>query len=318
MLDMTILGGYRSHSSTSRSVILVGDFLYVSGEPGLQTIDARDPDNLKVTDDWRDTALKVNGAAYKGKTLYVADWSPHVGLLVFDLTNPAKPRHVRTIGTPIHAWSAEVHGDLLDVGLGNETQSELLTFDIRDPQNPVPIGSLKIDDRLMGNGTRNGDYLYVTHGNLLYVYDMRDPAEPKRVKELDLGNLAGQTALHAGLLYVLSGGVHVFSIDDPENPQEVGVWKADEPRAMHFQDNLMIVPASGSGVYTVDVSDPAHPKELADWSVGWPGTGHGGYPVTVDGRGPYVFVGTTGGNNPTCADPSCACYGGRVYSVRLR
>lgn len=315
--DILFSGSGPSRSAVSRHILLNGKYLYVSGEPGLQTIDVSDPERMKLTSDWTKSALKVNGAAVKGNVLYVANWSPHIGLLLFDISNPAKPVNIKTIATPIHSWDVVVNGDLLDVSLGNETTSVVQTYDIKDPRNPVLLNTLTIDDRLIGNATRYKGFLYLTHKQLLYVYEAPDPAkQPKLVGEMSFGGLCGDTHVRGDYLYLLEGGLRVFSLKDPAKPAEVASLKLAEARGMHFQGSQVFVPASGSGIYTVDISDPAKPAVVSNWAVAWPGMGHGGYPVTVDGAGNYVFVGTTGGNNPGCADASCACYGGRVYSVR--
>ncbi len=298
ILDMVLTGAGRSRSAVARSVLLAGRYPYVSGEPGLQTIDVSDPAALRVTADWPHSSRKMNGAAVKGRVLYVANWSPEIGLLVFDLVNPAVPALLKTIATPLHAWDARVHGDLLDVSVGNETKSAIVTYDIKDPRNPAHLHTLEIDDRLIGNTSRYRGHLYVTHKEYLYVYESKDSANPKRLRELSFGGLCGQTQVRGDHLYMINGGVRVFSLKDPANPKQVAFWASDEPRGMHFQEDMLIVPASGSGIYTLDVSNPASPELLAHWYPSWPGMGHGGYPVTVAGSGDHVFVGTTGGEQP--------------------
>ena len=58
--DMILVGREgASESTASRRVFQLGDFVYVSGEPGLQTIDASDPANLRLTDDWTQSSAKM-------------------------------------------------------------------------------------------------------------------------------------------------------------------------------------------------------------------------------------------------------------------
>lgn len=323
--DVILPGAAPSRSTVSRAILLRGDFLYVSGEPGMQTIDVSDPERMILTSDWAKSSAKMNGAAAKGSVLYVTNWHPGEGLVLFDLANPAKPKHLKTIATPNYSWEATVTGNLLDLTVGNETRSAIVTYDVTDPRNPVQIASIDIDRRLLGNATRHRGWLYFTQDHFLYAYDASDPAHPKRASEQVFDGLLGKTGVYAGYLYMLVGkagvgvehpGVRVFSLDDPAKPREVSFLPLDGTWGMHFQGSRMIVPATGNGVYTIDLSDPARPKVLSQWGVEWPGMGHGGYPVTSAGRGNYVFIGATGGNNPGCASFSCACYGARVYSVR--
>ncbi|MBI5201805.1 MAG: hypothetical protein HY925_09495 [Elusimicrobia bacterium] len=326
--DMLLTGMTGSaHSSVSRSLLQVGRYLYVSGEPGLQTIDAADPEHLRLVSDWPNSSYKMNGAAEKGGVLFVANWAPAEGLLLFDLAEPARPKLLKTIPTPIHSWSVDITGNLMDVGLGNETTSIVLTYDVRDPRNPVLVGRLQIDERIAGNPRRHGNYLYLTHGDKFYVYDVREPMRPVRIKTLNFESLCGQLKLYKGYLYMLQfavfpeqkGGLRVFSLDNPASPESIYWWDGEPgPRSMNFQNGLLVVPASGSGLYTIDVSDPRSPKVLSNWGVNWPQTKHGGYSVTAAGDGKFAFIGTTGGNNPECESwRTCSYWGGRVYSVQI-
>jgi len=323
--DIIMAGSGPSRSAVARAVLLRGNYLYVSGEPGMQTIDVTDPERMRMTSDWSPSSAKMNGAATKGNVLYVTNWHPGEGLVLFDLSNPAKPRHLKTIATPNYSWEATVTGNLLDVTVGNETHSAIVTYDVADPANPSRLGSIEFDRRLLGNASRHQEFMYFTQDHFLYAYDASDPAEPKRTAELAFDGLLGKTAVRNGHLYMLVGkagvgveqpGLRVFSLDEPGRPREVSFVKLDGTWGMHFQGNRLTIPATGNGVYTLDVSDPAHPAVIAQSGVEWPGMGQGGYPVTSAGSGKYVFIGATGGNNPGCATAACACYGARVYSIR--
>lgn len=315
-----------ARSEVSRNVLLAGDYLYVSGEPGLQTISVAKPGELKLTDDWTKTSAKVNGTAIKGTTLYVANWSPGAGLLVFDLADPAKPRLVRTIKTAVHTWTADVHGDLLYVAIDDGVTTGINTYDVREPADPKLIHFLEVGDRLVNNVARSGRHMYFTHKKILYVYDAQDPAAPRKVGEVAFQGLAGKSQVRGDYLYVLSrailpgeeGGLTVYSLIDPENPRKVAHWPQKEPRDFCFVRDRIVVPCSGSGIYTLDASWPSKLREIAHWYLAWPNSGkHAGYPVTVGGSGDYVYLGTTGGNNPECEDFDCPYRGGRVYAVRL-
>lgn len=327
VVDMLLVGQKGAAKSTvSRSVLMVGKYVYVSGEPGLQTIDASDPAHLKLTSDWTESSPKMNGSAVKGQVLYVTNWSPNVGLVLFDLADPAHPRRFKTINTSIHSWEVDVYGDVLYVSVGNETKSAIQTYDIKDPRNPALVATISIDDRLIGNASRFGNHLYFTHKSALLVYDVKNPASPRRVRSLDVNGLCGKTRVRGKYLYMLvrqvregeQGGVRVYSLADPVDPKPVGFWEQFEARDMCFLGDFLIVPASGSGMFTVDASEPERLKQVAHWGVQWPDTGHGGYAVAVTGAGRHVFVGTTGGNNKGCDDfATCPHYGARLYAVEM-
>ncbi len=325
--DMLLVGREGAAQSTvTRSLLYHQGYLFAAGQPGLATVDARDPADLVLTNDWPDSSAQVNGMAIKDTVLYVANWSPGAGLVLFDIAVIAHPAAFRTIATAAHTWTAEVFGDLLYVGIDDGLTTGINTYDIGDPRAPALLGFVSMGDRLVGNAARAGDCIYVGHGDVLRVYNVRDPGSPQLVHERACNGLCGETLVRGGYLFFLTreietgerGGVHVCSLVDPVRPAEVEFWESYEPRDMQFLGDLLVVPASGSGIYTLDASDPRALREVAHWYVSWPETGHGGYPVTAAGERNHAFIGTTSGNNPECEDfATCSYYGARIYSVQI-
>ncbi len=325
--DLVLTGQLSASQSTvCRSLTLAGDYLYVSGQPGLQTIRASNPMDLVFTHDYADTSLQPNQSAVKSGVLYLANWSPGVGLLMLNLANPAQPTHLRTLTTPRHAWCSEIFENTLYLTFGDETDSGVTTYNITDPANPAPVNTFTIGDRLLNNVQRLGHYIYVTHKNELRVYNVSNPVSPQFVRTITINSLLGNVRVYRGLLWVLGrtilapeqGGIWVFSLADPSYPQQVGYWSQNEPRDMCFLGDFCIVPCSGSGIYTLNISNPSNPFSVVNWSVSWPNTGsHGGYPTCAAGAGRFVFIGATSGNDPNCQDYTCPYYGARVYSVQV-
>jgi hypothetical protein len=317
-----------SHSEVARSVLLVGKYLYVSGEPGFQTLDVATPGAPKLIGDWKPTSHKVNGAATAGDYLYVTNWSPGAGLLVFDISNPARPKHVRTIETQAHTWTADICDGLLYVGIDSGTLTGINTYDLSDPARPKLLSFIDVKDRLVGNVARHGKHLYFAHKKWIYIYDSSDPAQPARVGEITLNGLAGKTLVRDGFLFVVSrkiskdeeGGVTVYTLDDPAHPKRIAAWSQEEPRDLCLAgERRLVVPCSGSGVYLLEWNATERTLEpSAHFYLSWPKIGkHGGYPVCAAASPDRVFIGTTGGNNPECADFSCPYRGARVYEVKL-
>ncbi len=330
-----VLDVHVGHESfESRGIVLSGDYLYVSGHPldkattpGLETIDVSDPGHIRVTSIFHGTDLEVNGGAVTGKTLYIAGWNPNSGLFVFDLTAPSTPKLVQTIVTPNYSWGATVTGNLLDVGLANETNSGVVTYDISNPQSPKQIWTLQGGQRgAMGTPARIDQYMYLPNLDALWIYDASDPANPKKLGEYDCGQTCGSVVAHDGYLYMAMGaGVHVLDVSDPEKPKEVGLGPVDCLGGMNFSGDRMYMPASGCGVYIFDVSNPVSPHVISNVFPEWPGAGQGGYPIAAAGSGPYLFVGSTNsaGVHPAGSNKwigygfDSPCFGERVYSVAL-
>jgi hypothetical protein len=46
------------------------------------------------------------------------------------------------------------------------------------------------------------------------------------------------------------GGLYVFSLTDPSNPQQISYFDRPVFKDFHMQDSLGIIPTGGNGVYT--------------------------------------------------------------------
>jgi hypothetical protein len=248
----------------------------------------------------------------KGSVLYVTGAEASQGLQLFDLTNPAFPKHLAVFETPDTAVSAAVTGNLLDVSLAGESQCGVATYDIVDPKAPKLLNTLELDGRQCGVVSRAGGFLYFAVKSSLLVYDVSAPAQPKRAKALRFPGLAGQTIIKDSVLYMASGrstnpGIHLFSLSDPAAPKHLAFLPVAGLWSMSVDGDRLIVTANGNGVSVFDLSDPQHPQILSQFSTDWPGLDPG-YPVSSTVRGRYAFIGSVGGG--TCAL-------GRVYSVKI-
>lgn len=118
-------------------------------------------------------------------------------------------------------------------------------------------------------------YTYIVTDTALYTFDSRDAADGLDPLDVDeFGGWAGadwgiDAEMVAGYLYVgASSGVHIFSLDDPENPQEVAYTPSYSPVLdMASLENALYL-ADGQGITVLDVSDPAAPAEVKRVSLG--------------------------------------------------
>jgi len=116
--DMLLVGKEGTAGSTvARNVFYREGYLYVAGEPGLQTVDARDPAHLVLSAEWPHSSAKMNGLAAMDNVLFAANWSPGEGLVYFGVSDPANPVRIGTLATSAHTWELTIHGDVLHVGI---------------------------------------------------------------------------------------------------------------------------------------------------------------------------------------------------------
>jgi hypothetical protein len=121
-----------------------------------------------------------------------------------------------------------------------------------------------------------GSELRTTSPNYAYARDAAWGLEPLDVDDLeqDFGFWSGpdwgiDAEVVNGYLYVGAwSGVHVFSLEDPEDPVEVGYAPSYAP--VLDMDSLegALYLADGLGVTVLDISDPTSPTEVKRVSLG--------------------------------------------------
>jgi hypothetical protein len=111
-------------------------------------------------------------------------------------------------------------GSYLYVGVG----SELQVLSLSDPANPIPVGSIILDETI-GYVYASGEYLYV--GNYeeyleesqLFVLNVSDPARPVLVSSLDgVGWVEYATVANEYLYLGTANGIDIVNVSDPTMP----------------------------------------------------------------------------------------------------
>ena len=128
----------------------------------------------------------------------------HRGWTVLDVTDPSTPEVLRFVPGPENTWTAQV----------NVADGLMLT------------GLARIPPQWGGDPGRPFE-------ESAYVWDVRDPADPRRLSQIRLGGTGSHRNFWAGGRYAhlaanaegYSGYLHVVvDLDDPERPREVGRW----------------------------------------------------------------------------------------------
>ncbi|UCD29618.1 MAG: hypothetical protein JSV03_03820 [Planctomycetota bacterium] len=333
IVDMKIVGAMGDvYNDITNDLMLNGNYLYcaMSQNGGLRTLNVSDPTNMILTSEWHDGTGgggQTHGLARKGTVLYMTNWSPHIGLRVFNISDPAHPLLIHTIATTTSSWDITADGDLLFITVSNGFN--VYGIDIFDTSIPSSLKRLtffQTPSRALGQVARYGNYMYLPMRNWLYVYNITDPVNPAFVRELTFNANTGgaPTRIYNGYLYMaagysiennwMDGGLYIFSLTDPSNPQQVGPFY---PRStckdldVQHSGRYAIIPTGGNGVLALDVSNPSNILGLWQAEMEWPDTGPGGYEDAAAGVGDYVFIGT---DTPGGCTEYC---GGRVYAVRL-
>ena len=127
-------------------------------------------------------------------------------------------------------------------------------FNVLSPRTP-----LLLRDRLLFAGWKDR----------LWVFDVREPANPKRVAELRVGGLVNDMAALTKDTLALVNGAELITVEvqDPAAPrlvhaETVGVPETHGPEGLTVRDGRAYVACRRQGLKVYGLSDPARPKLL--------------------------------------------------------
>ena len=166
----------------------------------------------------------------------------------------------------------------------------LVTLDISDPAEPVPVDTLTRAE-LGGTNAMNleqrGDVLYLVlggfnddmQGTAFATVDISDPASPVLIDRWDGGSAfttgSAIVVLQDDRAFVgaMEDGIIAFDISDPENIAFLGSYQPDpewpglvayppNARGMAVQDDLLLLCYDAGALRAIDISDPANMSEV--------------------------------------------------------
>lgn len=145
-------------------------------------------------------------------------------------------------------------------------------------------------------------YAYVTaRSDGLFIFDVRDPAAPTRVKDIKPTNdVWNQAWVKDQTLYVSSRrqGILLYDVSDPANPKPLGSVPTPtaEVWGMFVDQNRLYAmsPAPVAEVIIFDITTPTTPKELASYVVADSRPAEGEVPVEGVVFGNRLYIGHWG------------------------
>jgi hypothetical protein len=217
--NLVKVGQCSTRNNTPMSLIVEGNYAYVGDAAWLDVIDVSDPTSPSMVGNcfigW------VTGLTKSGNYVYTCTWT--LGLHVVDVSNPADPFETGVAPTPTRSVTVAVKGDYAYVA--DET-SGMRVIDVSDKENPAEV--FRYDSLGACEGVDiDGNYLYLTEGPALGVFDISTPDAPVRIGACDLaGYASGIDETPDGLAYIsaASSGVRVIDVRTPTVPVEVGYY----------------------------------------------------------------------------------------------
>ncbi|WP_317136059.1 LVIVD repeat-containing protein [Methanochimaera problematica] len=223
----------------------------------------------------------ANGPSFdvveEGGYLYVAQGGE---VRVYDVTNPATVKdltwkdYISKIYVGENVKSMYMEYPYLHIGY----TTGYIIVDIRDPNNPVKISSLK-SPHPPGTEIRDvevyGNTAYLSVYNIgIQIVDISDVSNPKfgNVVKLNGYNRPWRISIADGYLYVARATdktLDIFNLSDPKSPRIVGSYTAstsalDSFSGVAVKGSYAYVTEYHNGVRVIDISDKSRPFEVTN------------------------------------------------------
>lgn len=150
------------------------------------------------------------------------------------------------------------------------TNYELKVFTLRDPANPLPVGSIL----LQGPGVAETifpyqDKLFIGSTNGMYIYSLTDPSTPTllgqaaHVRACDpvvANDSISFVTLRGGACGPATDGLYIYNIKDIKQPLLIKTLEMRYPVGLGLNGSTLYVCRLTEGLTSIDVSKPATPR----------------------------------------------------------
>ena len=275
------------------SMLVDGDRLIISSEYDLHILDVSDPSAPMETGFFAGELFLTfpsHGWTLVGDVVYMA--SSQVGLMLFDIRDPANIVQLETYGGPLSVFGVLNANSVVYVVRENAIE----VLDVSDPRSPTLLDTL---DRvgLYQVSDSAGSLAYLASDDVFSVFDISDPVAMNLVGSMKTGilmrDILAVRVVDERVYLSSDGSMEIIDVHDPANPVGLGTFGQPWVRGVEVHGDVAFV-VSEDGVVMVDVSEPDTPE------VGFAGTAGAARSVVVKQGYAYVvdeFLGQSSGSN---------------------
>lgn len=236
-------------------------------------------------------------AVIRDHILYVADWFS--GLHLYDISEPAAPRHLGVHHTPGSPKGVVVRGDYAYVG---DDDHGLQVVDVSDPRRPRKVSEIATPG-LAYSMKLSGDYLYLAdHRGGFHIIGVADVTHPAIVGSAQTAGKAWAVEVVGGIAYIAAdnAGLLVFDVSDPQQPKQIAAHSVNgAAEDVVIRDHLAYVASFENGMHILDVSNPSQPRAIGHLPT--PGNARG---IELDGNIAYIADWVSGIQVADISDPA--------------
>ena len=168
-----------------------------------------------------------------GELIYIA--AKYDGVWIFNIDDPEQPQYISRFLTGEDAAGITVVNDIAYVIIRLQGLFHIVLVDVSDPNHPEELSRIEVNNVLHASheGPEVSDgYLYLgvrmvvgeEQPHFLGIWDVRDPAHPELVSDVDDAPELSDVTIDGDRLYGIfdSRYLYVYDISDPNNIQRLG------------------------------------------------------------------------------------------------
>ena len=221
-----------------------------------------------------DTVEEARDIVLLDKYAYVA--AGKNGLVILDISNPAKPIFVSNYDTSGEAYGISISGKYAYIA---DSNNGLEIIDIINKNNPIAIGNYELNklysyDEFGLDVAVSGKYAYLVDGYNLRIIDISNPSLPTLKGYYNTAGGALSVLASENIVYILDGDMlSIIDVSNPESPTRKGYYNIKgniygvEVRNNYAYVSYINKPdesykGSLKGLDVVDISNPEKPFQV--------------------------------------------------------
>ncbi len=282
---------YPAEIPCSGSLAYNNDYYYVIYDSMLYIYAASDPffpeikGSIDLYGSW---STDLHSIAISGDNAYIARTSNTHGLVIVDISKPAEPLQIGSVGT-YYPTDLNVCGGYV---FGAEDEYGMSIIDISEPASPSAPYFIDTQYWAADIVTSEG-YAYIADCNSgIAIIDISDPENPGTPFYVDTPSSAGCVDVSGDYIYAgdYSNGLIVIDVSDPLTPvSHTPVALTGNPLVIEVSRGYVFIGLRTAGLAVIDVSDPLNPGTPVYLNTNSQVTD-----IFVSGRYAYISCGSGG------------------------
>jgi len=261
---LPITGSFYKPDSKIFGMVVEGDYTYLATQKGIEQIHFPENTHAQISNE----GINQGGtrrAYIESDIAYVADWFS--GLHLYDISNPAHPRHLSNFHTPGSSKGVLVENGYAYVG---DDDHGLQIIDVSNPEKPKKVSEI-LTTGLAYTLKKQGKLIYLAdHRGGFHIIDVGDVKHPAIVSSYDTPGKSWAIDIVDNIAYVADDttGLLIFDVSDTKNPKQIGQFNPQgAAEDVVIKNNLAYVSFFDKGLFILDIQNPSQPKVISQLPI---------------------------------------------------